>query len=359
MNGRKNIDEDVAPRRDSWGERSLKAAAAGAGVAAIFLVFWYGVEILLLVFAGALLSVLLGGLAGLVHERTRLGYRWAFGLVVVVLTGLLALMIWLFATRIASEADRLAQELPRAGRELVEPLKQYEWIRRLLDDAPPPERLIRDQPEVMSTATGFVSSTFSAATALFVVLFLGMYIGFDPGLYRKGILRLVPPSHRHRATQVLDRLGHTLRWWLVAHFSSMAVVGVLTGIGLTLLGIPLAFILAVIAALLAFIPNVGPVLSAVPAILLALSQSPRQALYVALLYIGVQAVESNLITPVFELKAISLPPALTISVQLLLGSLVGVLGLLVASPLCASAMVLVQMLYIEDKLSESVAETES
>ena len=349
MNGETNIDNG---RPDTWGERALKTAAAGAGVAAVFLVFWYGVEILLLVFAGILFATLLSGLAELVAKVARLGYRPAFGLVLIGLIGLLGLLFWLFATQLADEMDQLSRELKESVAELTEPLKRYEWLQDLLDDAPGPQELVRDQPEVVSAATGFLSSTLRSATGLAVAAFIGVYIGFDPRLYKKGILRLTPPRRRERAVQVIDRLAHTLRWWLVAHFSAMAVVGGFTGVGLALLGIPLPFILAIIAGLLAFIPNIGPILSVVPAILLALSQSPMQALYVALLYIGVQAVESNLITPVFELKAISMPPALTISVQLLLGSLVGALGLLVASPLCASAMVLVQMLYIEDKLGE-------
>ena len=145
---------------------------------------------------------------------------------------------------------------------------------------------------------------------------------------------------------MLDKVGQTLWWWLLAHMSSMAVVGVLTTIGLFALGIPLAIVLGLIAAALAFIPNIGPVISAVPAILIALSESPTKALYVVLLYVAVQAVETNFITPIFELKAVSLPPALTISVQLLLGSLVGILGLLLASPMCAMAIVLVQTLYV-------------
>jgi predicted PurR-regulated permease PerM len=239
---------------------------------------------------------------------------------------------------------------------LFEPLERYDWMRRLMDEAPRPEEIVRDQPGMITKATGFVSSTFAVVAAAGVVLFLGIFIGFDPQLYRGGILRLTPPRNRERTDEVLSRLGHTLRWWLVAHFASMAVVGALTGIGLALIGIPLAFILGVIAGLMAFVPNIGPIMSVIPAIILAFAQGPRQALYVILVYVGVQLLESNLITPLFELKAVSLPPALTVSVQLLLGTLTGVLGIILASPLCASAMVLVQAFYIEDTLGERALE---
>ena len=337
----------------TWTERVLKAVAIGAGVAAAFLLIWYGAQILLVVFAGVLLGLLLSGLAEWVHSLTHLSYRPAFFVVLASIVCLIGFTSWIFAGRVAEEADRLAEEVPAAAGELAESLKRYDWLRRILDDAPQPAELVKDQPQVVSKATGLLSSVFSGVAAGFVVLFIAVYTGFDPQLYRRGLVRLVPPSRRQRADEVMKRLGHTLRWWLVAHFSAMAVVGILTGIGLWLLGVPLAFGLALIAALLAFIPNIGPVLSAVPAILLALSNGPRQALYVALLYIGVQAVESNLITPIFELTTVSLPPALTISVQVLLGTIVGIVGRLVASPLCATAMVLIQMLYLEDKLGET------
>src|SRR5690606_44568 len=121
---------------------------------------------------------------------------------------------------------------------------------------------------------------------------------------------------------------------------SMTVVGVLTGAGLWLLGLPLAFILGALAALLAFIPNIGPVLAAVPAVLLALADGPTTVLWVIGIYVGVQAVESYLITPVVQQESVSLPPALTISFQLLMGVLYGILGLALATPLAALGLAL-------------------
>jgi predicted PurR-regulated permease PerM len=148
----------------------------------------------------------------------------------------------------------------------------------------------------------------------------------------------------------LDSVADTLWWWLVAKIASMLVVGALTWIGLVALNVPLAFTLAVIASLLTFIPNIGPVLSAVPAMLLGLLQSPITAVWVALLFIVIQTVESYLITPVFQQRAISLPPALVIAAQVLMGVLSGGLGLIVATPLAAAISVLVKELYMRDVL---------
>jgi predicted PurR-regulated permease PerM len=134
----------------------------------------------------------------------------------------------------------------------------------------------------------------------------------------------------------------------------MLAIGILTWIGLSILGVPLALTLGILTALLTFIPNIGPVLSVIPAALLAFSQDPIKAIYVVLLYIGVQVIESNLITPWIERQTIKLPPALTISMQLILSIFVGGLGLVLATPLVAAGIVLVQMLYIEDILGENL-----
>jgi predicted PurR-regulated permease PerM len=111
-----------------------------------------------------------------------------------------------------------------------------------------------------------------------------------------------------------------------------------------------------IAGLLSFIPNFGPIISALPALLLAFIASPITAVYVLGLYIGVQLIESNIVTPLIERETIELPPALTIASQLALAVLVGGLGLVLATPLLAVIMVLVQMVYVQDVLGDKEIE---
>jgi predicted PurR-regulated permease PerM len=149
-------------------------------------------------------------------------------------------------------------------------------------------------------------------------------------------------------------LENALIWWMVGRFSSMAVVGIMTMIGLWILGIPLPFTLGVIAAVLSFIPNIGPIISVIPALLLALLDSPSKVLYVILLYIGIQTVESYIITPLIQKRAVSLPPALLISVQIMIGVLLGAFGLILATPLMVVIIVLVQTIYIQDIIGDKV-----
>jgi predicted PurR-regulated permease PerM len=191
-----------------------------------------------------------------------------------------------------------------------------------------------------------------ALAAPLVILVIGVYLAVDPELYRRGLMSLVPRGRRDRAQQVLERTGEALWGWLWGRLFSMSLIGVTTFIGLWLLGIPIALSLALIAFVTNFIPYVGPLLSAIPAVLIALTVGPMQPVYVLLLYGGIQLVETNVITPVVEQKSVNLPPVLTVSTQMLAGLLFGPLGILFATPLAAMISVLVKTLYVEDVLGE-------
>jgi predicted PurR-regulated permease PerM len=186
------------------------------------------------------------------------------------------------------------------------------------------------------------------------MLFLGIYGAAEPQVYKRGFLHLIPLSSRDRVNSVLAEVGETLRWWLIGKFISMMVIGVLTMVGLWLMDVPLALILAIIAALLTFIPNVGPILSAIPAVLLGLMDGIGQAASIALLYVGIQTVESYVITPLIQRKTVLLPPALTLSSQVLMGVLFGGIGLALASPITAATVVAAKRLYVEDALGDTL-----
>ena len=208
--------------------------------------------------------------------------------------------------------------------------------------------------DVLARVTGIFSTTLGIFADFIIILFIGLYLAIEPGLYTRGVIRLAPASRRERARAVIDEVGNTLRWWLIGKAASMLVIGVLTAFGLWLLDVPLALTLGLLAAILTFIPNIGPILSVVPAALLALLHSPTRALYVILLYLGIQTIESYLLTPMVQRRTVQLPPALTIFAQVLLGVLVGGLGLALATPLTAAALVLVRMIYVEDTLHDSI-----
>jgi predicted PurR-regulated permease PerM len=200
----------------------------------------------------------------------------------------------------------------------------------------------------------FVSSTFAAIGGLLIVIFLTIYISADPGLYHDGLMHLFPHRARDRAGEVLSAIATALRKWLTTQVIAMLAIGSVTMVTLLLLGVKAAIPLGIIAGLLEFVPTVGPILSAVPAIAMGFVDSPEKALYVGIAYVGIQFLENHLLIPLLMKRGVDLPPAITILAQALMAIVFGFLGLLVAVPLLAAAKVAIQMLYVEDVVGDDV-----
>jgi predicted PurR-regulated permease PerM len=183
-----------------------------------------------------------------------------------------------------------------------------------------------------------------------IVIFFAVFLAAQPGVYVEGLLRLIPVRKRQRAREVLGSLSVVLQRWLVGQSALMLMMGILTFAGLSLLKVPLALPLALLSGILYFVPYVGAITAAVPALLIGLSVSAQMAAYVALLFVGIHAVEGYLVEPLVQNKAVYLPPALILFSQVLLALLAGPLGLAVATPLAAALVVAVKMLYVEDVL---------
>ncbi|HEY0996829.1 MAG TPA: AI-2E family transporter [Gemmatimonadaceae bacterium] len=203
----------------------------------------------------------------------------------------------------------------------------------------------------------FLSSTLAAFTGLLIIIFLSIYIGADADTYHRGLMHLFPVGARARAGEVLSAVATVLRKWLVTQLIAMVVIGAVTTIALSILQVKAAFALGVLAGLLEFIPTVGPILSAVPAIAMAFLDSPEKALTVGAVYIGIQFLENHILIPMLMRGGLDLPPALTILGQALFTLLFGFLGLMVAVPALAAIVVVVQMLYVEDVVGDDMGDT--
>lgn len=340
-------------------KRSLaRAVAVTCAIVALTLaalvLIWNILDALLLVFAAILLACLLRGLADFLSDKTRLSSGWSLALIVLVLTVALSGVVWLLAPRVAAQTDQLTHRLTSSAQQLTAQISRYEWGQRVLDQAPTLAQLTRGG-NIVARVTGVFSTTFGLIADVVLVLFIGLYLAINPSVYVRGAVRLFPKARRERFTQVLGEIGLTLRHWLFGRALLMISNGVLTTVGLWLLGIPLALTLGVVAGLLNFVPNIGPIVAAVPAVLIGWTISPTYALYVLLLYVFLQNLDGYVFTPLVQERTIALPPALTIVAQLLFGVIAGSMGVLLATPLTAATVVLVRRLYQEDVLGDKDA----
>jgi predicted PurR-regulated permease PerM len=332
--------------------RSLPLIALGAAVVIFVVLTWYLIDVVLLAFAGLLLAILLRTPTSWIARHTRIGETGALVIVVFLVLALLGGIGWMFGHVLTQQFTTLAERLPTIVANFRDRLAEYNW---LIGEVKPSD-WFSGKSSTLGRGISAVVATFGALGNLVIVLFTGLFFALQPRHYIHGMLELVPLAQRPRATEVTDAIGVTLRRWVVSQVILMVTIGVMVGLGLWLLGVPFAFALALIAGLLEFIPYVGPILSAVPALLVALAETPELALYVLMLYIGVQSIEGYVLQPLIQERAVYLPPAVLLLAQLVLGILVGALGVMLATPMTAAVFVMIRMLYVQDVLGEPAAE---
>ncbi|HEV7331478.1 MAG TPA: AI-2E family transporter [Flavisolibacter sp.] len=299
-------------------------------------------NVLLLLFAGSLIAIFFVGLAGIIHRQ--FGLKEGLSLTISIIGSLLLLFgfFWLTGNSISQQISDLKQTLPSAVENVKTKLAQSSLGRRVLETA--------TSDDVSGQATSvlqtFFKSTFGVLGDVYIVLFLGIFFTVSPRSYINGIVKLVPPSGKQKANDVVTKLGESLSRWLKGQIFAMFVVFILTAIGLLIIGVPMWLVLSLIAGLLNFIPNFGPLIAMIPAVLIGFLQGPTTALIIAGLYILVQTLESNFVTPQIQKRMLSIPPALIIIAQLIMGVLTGGWGLVLATPVMVVLMVLVRELYL-------------
>lgn len=316
------------------------------------LLVWIVIDVLLLFFVGILLAIFLCGLSHQVSIYTKLHKGLSLLVTTLGLILIFSLAAWLLAPGISQQVGELSAKLPESIARVRMQVEQYSWGRQLIEKISQTGFFIGNRAETLTRITDIFSSTFGVIANIFIVLVIGLYLSIEPKAYINGIIKLMPLERRKRIRDVIHEIGEVLQRWLIGTFCSMIIVGTLTAFGLWALGVPLALTLGLLTALLTFIPNIGPIVSVLPAALLAFLQSPVRALYVILLYLIIQAVETYLITPQIQRRTISMSPVLIIVVQIMLGVLLGALGLILATPLLAVAVVLIRRFYVEDVLKD-------
>ncbi|MBI5601565.1 MAG: AI-2E family transporter [Gemmatimonadetes bacterium] len=220
------------------------------------------------------------------------------------------------------------------------------------------EAFYRQAGRLKAVALGILTSTLAVFGGFMLVLFLAVYIAAEPDLYKRGMLLLVSPPTRRRLDPVLTAIAVKLRRWLGTQVLAMLIIGAVTTVLLSIIGVRAALPLGLIAGLLEFIPNVGPTLAAIPAIVMAFVDSPQKAFVVMVVYWGIQFLENNLLIPYLMREQLDLPPALTLMTQVVMAYVFGLMGLFVATPLLAAVFVSVQMLHVQpDPVPSEIAGT--
>lgn len=336
----------AAPPRSGFAARLAAVVAAAVGVVAA----WYLRELFLLIFAALLFASLLAGAAGLLSNRTPLPYRAALLVACAVILALAMVFGIFLGAGLRTQLAELWRSLPQ----LLAPMENWldvdaeEWLSARAE-------AVLAQTTMLSNVLGFSSAVAGVITNIVLVVVSALYLAFHPAIYVSGFVHLFPSSMRGKVRRTLARLGAALQRWMIGQLFAMLVVGLLTYLGLRLLGMPSALALAAIAALFEFIPFLGPLLAAVPALAIAVSESPSLAISVAALYLAIQQAEGNLITPLVQQRWVRLPPAVTLFSILAFGTLFGWLGILLATPLGVAAMIMIQELWLAQTLHEEEA----
>lgn len=315
----------------------------------IVFIAWYAIDVLLLTFAAILLAIFLRTLNHLIQRVIHLPDSLSMSLVIGIIITVFTLMITLLTPIISEQVKNLSNDIPSAWDKLKHILSStlnLDSISSLYQQMNVPNLLPQGNNFLMH-ATNLFSTTFGLIGSVLVVIIMGIFLAYDPITYKEGFISLIPSSKQKKTENIIESIANILQWWIIGKMFSMVIIGILTTLGLWFLSIPMALTLGILAAILTFIPNIGPIISAIPAILVAFTQSPLSSIYVIALYIAIQTLESYIITPLIQGKIIALPPALVIFSQLIMGLLTGFLGLSLATPLLAAISVIIKKVYIE------------
>jgi predicted PurR-regulated permease PerM len=298
--------------------------------------------ILMLVFAGIVLAAVIRAAASPLARRTGIGDSWAVGIVAFLIAALAIAGFYFFGREVLKQTGELWSALQSAWERVRERVGDWPVVAYALENLQ-----AASSDGAMSKAARGTFTAFGALADVILVVVLAVYLALDPATYRKGLLMLLPAESRPRIGAALDAAGTALRRWLVGQLGAMLFVGVLAAAGLALVGVPLAVPLGILLGVLDFVPVVGPLVAAIPGVLIAFAQSPQMAFYAALVYLAVQFVEGHVVIPIAQKRAVAMPPALALVGIVTCGLVFGAAGVLFALPLTVVTMVLVQKLYVE------------
>ena len=336
---------DAAFRDGAFVRRVLIVIALGALTALV----WRLAHVLLLAFGAVVVAVILRALADLIARNIPATKKWSLALAGLMIVMALGVTLFLFGRQVRAQLGELARIFPPAleyvlGEFGVDTRKVLEQLPKVIGSGLP--------QEIFSRVASYSMTIIGALADLLLVLVAGVFLAADPTLYKRGVVQLFPSSQHERVESALDTSGVALRLWLKGQLVAMALVGLLTGFALWLIGLPSPVGLGLIAGFGEFIPFLGPILGAVPALVIAASQNTQMLLWTAGAFVVIQQIESNLISPLIQHRTVELPPVLSLLAVLAFATVFDAIGLVLAVPLTVVLYVMIKKLYVRETLGE-------
>lgn len=371
------VNEDTL--RTAW-RSPLRFAVFFFGVGVALLILWVSRSILVTAFLGLLFAVSIAPAVAWLH-RFRIPRGLGAAMIVSAFFAVLITVALLLAPVLQEQAKELQERLPEAIDRIDRELLKRHILTSALEGGqtqaapaaarPGPQTqaaadaaALRRSPlrvilgQQIGGAIPYLFPVFSTAvtaiTGLLLVVFLAIFFAADPQMYVGGVLHLVPRARRARAVEVLSTMGRSMRAWLVARSIAMVTIGVVVWAVMAALGVRAPAALGVIAGLLEFVPVFGPIIGAIPAIAVGFVDSPSKALAVLIAFIIIQQLEGNVLIPLLLQKAVEVPPALSLIGIASMAMVLGILGVVIAEPLVAVALVAVKMLYVEPVMGDKM-----
>ena len=314
-------------------------------VVVLLLIFQALFSILLLSLAAVLVAVYFRGCASILHRNLHWPINLCTFLSVFLNLLLLVGFFWFVGAQLKQQVAELSDTLPKTVQHVKDQLDNSQLGSKALAYLNSSGSALK----MKTVASKFFSSSFGVISDLYILLLLSIFFTADPMLYKRGIVHLLPVKAKDKGANLLDELVVVLKKWIKGQIIGFFVIAIFTGIGLWIVGMPLILTLALLAGLLNFIPNFGPIIALVPGVLLALMQGPTTAIIVACIYTFVQILQSAVTQPLIQKKMVSIPPALTIFAQVAFGVLGGFWGVLMATPIVALLKKIVNRLYVDEQ----------
>jgi predicted PurR-regulated permease PerM len=317
------------------------------GLLLLALLLWKLSDVLLLAFGAILVALLLHAAAEALERYLRVPSRWSLTVATLLIFVAFLAMMALFGTQVRAQFSNVVERLPFA----VDNFAKNLGLGAVSDDL---SEIMNNAPSGSMAAriAGVGGAILDGLADFILVVIAGIYIAAAPRVYRQGLVKLFPIRHHERVEDSLHASGQALRLWLTSQLIAMACVAVLSTLAYWLIGLPSAIALGLIAGLADFIPFLGPILGALPAVLIAFSVSGEAALWTVLAMLAIQQIEGNVIFPLVARSMISIPPALALFAILIGSVLFGTLGLIFGFPLAVVTYVLVKKLYVRETLGE-------